>query len=313
MDIAALGDKLGAAAPMPTFNAEPVPGRRIHVDGDYAAYYCSGKDGTSPGIARNNILDRITALRSATGGTEVLMHLTHGLSDKGLRYLIAESRPYQGQRDAGRKPGNWDFLREYMETYEGEAFTPVIWSDREADDGMAYYSHNRLEHTTQYDVVHTRDKDMRMFAGLHCDWMTFAITKVPLGAYDVVGSDGKQYGHKWFWLQMLTGDGADHIPGIPKWGEVKAQKLLEGTKNNEEALKLVSDVYRLTKREAWADYFCEQAALLWMRTDAKADLTGFVDVLSDTDIGQTLAEYACGLANRVKAAKASLPVPAWSA
>lgn len=316
MDIAALGDKLGAAAPMPTFTAEKVAGRRVHIDGDYVAYYCSGKDGTSPGEARHNVISRIEAVKAATGAEHASMHLTHPLSDKAGRFLIAQTKPYQGQRDAGRKPGNWDYLREFMTDYSGSLFYPVVWKDREADDGIAYSSHNKLRATGTYDVVHTRDKDMRMFAGLHCDWLTFRTVEVPLGAYDVVGSDGKQYGHKWFWLQMLTGDSADHIPGIPKWGEVKAEKLLAGTKNNAEAFKLVADVYRLTKKEAWADYFCEQAALLWMQTNAFAHPDSFRAVVSGADFNLAdtwdVLVSADVMTARVAAARAALPVPAWT-
>lgn len=311
MDLKALGDMLGASAPMPTFNAEPVAGRVLHLDGDYAAYYCSGKDGTSPGTARDNVMSRIRDAKRATGATSCIVHLTHDLSTKGDRYLIAQHQPYQGQRDSGRKPGNWEHLREFMTTYTGPTFTQAIWSDREADDGMAYYSYNKLAATGEYDVVHTADKDMRMFPGLHLTWKTFETCEVPLHCFDKIGPCGKQYGLKWFWLQMLTGDSADHIPGIRNWGQVKAERLLRDAKDNEDAFKLVSDVYHVNKGEGWLDYFVEQAALLWMRVDPSA----LIDDFCRLPIGpayEYVDDAARKLVHRVQRAKQALPVAAWT-
>jgi hypothetical protein len=268
---------------MPFSNVQVVPGRVLHIDGDYAAYYCSGKDGTPIGLARRNVLDRIEKGKRAAGAASVEVHLTAGDSHKGHRYLIASERPYQGQRNAGRKPDNWHALREFMEGYEGGLFDTVVWSDREADDGIAYKTAAQLA-AGKSPAIHTRDKDMRMFGGLHIEWQTFAAHAVAANEYESYDRDGLLYGHKWFWTQMLTGDNADHIAGLKGVGKGAAPRILKGTRNNEEAFAVVEDLYRAKiPEEMWADYFVEQAALLWMRVDYRADIDNFLTVVPHTE------------------------------
>lgn len=264
-------------APMPGTSArEAVEGQPLHIDGDYMAYYCAGNDDTSPATARENCIDRIERALFVSGSTRPIVHLSDRACDKGLRFLIAEAKPYQGQRDGGRKPKNWDVLRDWMETYEGNRFEVKNWIDREADDGMAYVC-EAAAHINRPAALLTADKDMRMFAGLHIVWKTFEMVEVPTGTFDIT-HDGKQYGHKWFWLQMLHGDTADNIPGLPRVGEVAATKALSGVKNNQQAYEVVRDFYINKMGDRYADYFVEQAALLWMRTDKSARVLNFMTI-----------------------------------
>lgn len=301
MDIAALADMIGEAAPMP-FTTAPPPDPRLvaHMDGDYAAYYCAGNDDCSAGEARRNVIQRVERLKFVTGATKVYMHLTDGASHKGHRFLVAQRQPYQGQRNAGRKPHNWHHLREWMESYTGDLFIPRLWADREADDGMAYAC-DAVAATGKHGlhVCHTADKDMRMFAGKHVIWKTFQVHEVPYGTYESVGPDGEVYGHKWFWMQCLMGDTADHIPGINRLGKAGAVGLLAGTSSNSEAAPLVFGRYREAFGDAWADAFVEQAALLWMRVDRHASIGNF---LSLGVFGPAVSEAVGRLQRRVEEA-----------
>lgn len=286
MDLSALMALAAERSPMPGVEVRQHSSRVVaHVDGDYAAYFCAGSENCSAGDARRNVLSRLSHLKHISGADRIVMHLTHGASTKGDRFIAATTQPYQGQRVSSRKPNNWAFLREWMETYDGPHFTPKVWTTREADDGMAYVSTGAARHTGIMHVIHTADKDMRMFCGTHVAWDDYCITDVPLDAYDVVGKNGLQYGHKWFWMQMLMGDGADHIPGLPKVGEVTAEKLLFNTKSNAEAAGLVYGMYREKIGDGWRRYFAEQAVLLWMRTDRDAKL---LDVLQLGVFGEQL-------------------------
>lgn len=305
MDLVELMTRAAEVNPMP--NARPVrqhnPRVIAHMDGDYAAYFCAGSENCSAGDARRNVLSRCAQLKHITGAGKVVMHLTHGASTKGDRFLAATTQPYQGQRQAGRKPNNWAFLREWMETYEGDAFTPKIWMTREADDGIAYVNEGAALHANILHVVHSADKDMRMFCGVHCDWDSYEMTEVPLGTYDIVGENGLQYGHKWFWMQMLHGDSADHIPGLPKVGKVTAEQLLFESKDNLEACQLVSGKYSEVLGADWRKTFAEQAVLLWMRTDRDAEL---LDVLSLDVFGPKLKQAFYDLAEDVNEKRAIL-------
>ena len=42
----------------------------------------------------------------------------------------------------------------------------------------------------------------------------------------------QEYADEWFHKQWLMGDSTDHIPGIPKVGPVKAQKMLDSTRSD---------------------------------------------------------------------------------
>jgi hypothetical protein len=304
MDLSALMAAAGERSPMPVQVVRQHNPRVIaHIDGDYMAYFAAGSENCSAGDARRNVLSRCAHLKHISGAGKVVMHLTHGASSKGDRFLAATTQPYQGQRTAGRKPNNWAFLREWMETYEGDAFTPKIWMTREADDGIAYVNEGSAIHGNILHVVHSADKDMRMFCGVHVDWDGYGITEVPLGAYDVVGENGLQYGHKWFWMQMLMGDSADHIPGLPNVGKVSAEELLFGTQCNEDAAPLVYGKYSEVIGEGWRKHFAEQAVLLWMRTDRDAEL---LDVMKLDVFGPQLKQAFYDLAEDVNEKRAIL-------
>jgi 5'-3' exonuclease len=155
----------------------------------------------------------------------------------------------------------------------------------EADDLFG----ERAYHAPDDVVIYTQDKDMRMLPGIHLDWVTNRMHQVhvlqqslrPSLVQDSVFND-KQYGPKWFWLQMLHGDNADNIPGLPlarckygggpitpdgklnKVGEAAAPKILDAHSD----LTLAGAVelaYRSYYGERWLVEMLEQACLLWMR------------------------------------------------
>lgn len=303
IDIAAYAAQAAAAKPMPLVHVpSPQEGLVAHVDGDYCAYYCAGNDDTDPGQARRNLLSRLDSIKYATGATSIVVHLTDRASVKGERYLAATVKPYQGQRNSGRKPRNWEVLREYMENYDGDKFRMKNWMTREADDGIAYVTHHAAA-AGKLSVICTADKDMRMLPGRHIIWKTKQIFDVPYNTFESVGPDDEVYGHKWFWLQMLKGDTADNIPGLPGKGDVFATKCLDGTASNAEAFECVHEAYVSHYHKEWADRFVEQACLLWLRTDRYADLLNFLTVMPEDP---QLECAATALRRRVQARRAEV-------
>ncbi len=299
MDFTNLQDILDSVPEMIAPPPPTLPGLTLHVDGDYLVYYASGNDDTTQQDSRLNALRLIRKAQKASGAENVVVHNTSSGCNKGERYVIATVKPYQGQRDPGRKPKNYQHLREWVLGYEDDVFASKTWATREADDGMAACALHAIKSKPGYAAIFTRDKDLRMLPGLHVEWLTLDTVMVPPGAYDVTWKpsrweEGKEkvYGLKWFWLQMLMGDTADYIPGLegyktvgPKnnvmfkqMGEKTAEKFLEGCKTSDEACKVVKHLYREfydAKGNNWSDRFVEQAALLWMRTDNKAQVADF--------------------------------------
>lgn len=303
-----LQDAIDSAQPIVAEVPPVVPGRVLHMDGDLLCYTCGGNEDTTVGYSRTNALSRITKAREMAGAERTVLHLTMADSTKADRRLIASVKPYQGQRDSSRRPKNWGYLREFFEGYRDNDPQLAVqrWSTREADDGLAFaamygttVAHNEI-------ALCSGDKDLRMVTGCtHVDWNTYETVYVPPGAFHVE-FNGKVYGHKWFWLQMLQGDTADNIPGLPRLdgkpvGPVRAEKLLHPATNNAEAFSEVCDCYMLEYQDEAADRFVEQAALLWMRSDASASIDGFMQVCTD---GGRLNEAVLRLEQRIKEAHA---------
>lgn len=276
-----------------------VPGRICHIDGDYLCYFAAGGGEMPPGIARQTAKDRIEKFRVLTGSERAIVHLSSRDCTKGERFFIAKETPYQGQR-TGKKPGNWAVVREFLENYDGKLFTVKIWKTREADDGAAYC----CEASGGRDACASRDKDWRMFSAIHIDWVTFQICEVPPGTYHIVGDNGEDYGHYFFWFQMLAGDTADHIPGLYGTGKVDAREILAGCNSNADAFATVVSRYREQRPDDWQDYFVEQAALLWMRTGRLAEISDFTSIIPDGN--EWVAQSVARLTSRVEREKAEL-------
>ena len=252
----------------------PIPGRLLLVDGDGLAYSCAGSDDTDPGQARINVLQKVEAAMRASRSERACILLTMPGSIKGHRYAVARLKPYQGQRSSGRRPKNWQYLRNLLEN--AKLPYPVVRTyTAEADDLFG-----RAGAAQGWDnvVILTEDKDMQMVPGHHLSWRDFNYTWVPPDAW-AIESHGKVFGRKWFWLQMLHGDTADNIPGLPGFFNEKGVAKPVGPKTAEKFLADCSDEF-IARATVWGLYcnffptrdeaavaFCEQAVLLWMRRD----------------------------------------------
>lgn len=270
-----------ADAPIKVRDLPPVvPGRVLHLDGDLLCYWAGGSEDTTVAESRSRAISKINTLREQSGSESVVLHLTADASTKGDRRLIATVKGYQAQRKSGRKPKNWGYLRQWAEQ-GSDLFRTKVWATREADDGMALCGH-----TAEFGkvAIASGDKDLRMVPAVHVNWNTYEVTEVPHGSFHVHGADGLTYGHRWFWEQMLQGDTADNIPGLPYWygakcGKVTAAKLLTGYEDNEDAFALVYAGYEAEYGEEADDRFIEQAMLLWLRCDHNADIVDVQRIL----------------------------------
>lgn len=307
-------DAAAAASPVETVAPPIVPGRVLDVDADMVCYWAGGTDETTVQTSRMTALNKIEFMREMSGSESVVCHLTADSSTKADRRIIATVKPYQGQRKGGRKPKNWGYLRDFFTNYKGPLFTTKVWATREADDGICYAAHAKPVPlgTTPNRVIASADKDMRMIPGWHIDWNTGEMVEVPMGAFEVWNkAHDKLYGHKWFWMQMLQGDTADNIPGLPMLegkpvGPKRAEKLLADVHDNHSAFDTVSCAYQLEYGEHWAARFVEQGLLLWMRRDAQAsvwDLSNFLLPLAHSEV-QALSYEVTQVEQRIKEAYA---------
>lgn len=192
-----------------------------------------------------------------------------------FRYDVAKSRPYKGTRK-NPKPYHFYNIVSYLKTYYN-----VVLSDSglEADDMMC------IEQMSRDDtIICSRDKDLRICPGLHFSWecggqaakgptLTDKVGWLEMEIKEKVNSTTGRvnkekkvtgYGLSFFYFQMLAGDAADNIPGLPKWGAVKAYDTLHKLDTEQELYKAVKALYKEVMGDEAKDYFLEQANLLWM-------------------------------------------------
>lgn len=134
-------------------------------------------------------------------------------------------------------------------------------------------------------IICSRDKDLRICPLKHFSWEcggqasigpteTDRIGWIDLKIKETVDPVTKKvkkeksvvgYGLSFFYAQMLMGDTADNIPGLPRYGPAKAYELLGHLRTEDEIKSTVKDHYKFVMgKEKGKDFFLEQANLLWM-------------------------------------------------
>lgn len=291
------GIDLSALTPhMPAQNfPEEVSGRVVHIDADFLAYMVSyEREGNIIELndMQHNTRVAVEKIRKLAGAQAVHLHLTPGTSTKGDRNAIAIQKEYQGNRKDKPKPAKLHIMRTWM----GQAFPATLCQLYEADDSMSSMQYKAIASGAQnLSIICSKDKDLDMVPGLHLDWVSGEIkTADTFGEIwlDTSGSSIKLkgLGQKFFWAQMLMGDSADNIQGIPvvmnehmskpkKCGPAMAYSMLCDIKTNRDAFLYVKQCYENTGKFVgykhwetgadvpWQLVFVSEAKLLWMRRD----------------------------------------------
>lgn len=313
MDLAAIGVN---AAKSDVTTTPLHKGRVLQADADFFAYECARLE-ESVNENFHVLKQHLEVKRKMAGAEFINVHLTLGL--KGGRDQIATVKPYQENRSGSRDPllqARVRELRVLMANYRNEFTTPVVNLLQEADDSLTQYQVRQIALAgVDSSVIMSGDKDLWMVEGLHCDPKTarmYTVKGYGKCEYKDVGNKEPKLvgaGTSWFWHQMIMGDTADNIAGLPKLsgrlanrylptkkidpqrkavacGEAKAVAILKDVTNDKEAAKRVFECYEgYYGGEAMAMLF-ESAFLLWMRrTSAVLDV---LDYLRSVDLPYTI-------------------------
>ena len=186
---------------------------------------------------------KIQAYKRLFGTNKVEVVLT---GPDNFRDEVAVTKPYKGTRKQP-KPYNYGDLKLVM--IEDGA---VVTQNEEADDYLSYMTCNQY-----HNVAVTLDKDAYNTPSYIYNPKKEELTYV-----------SEEDATKNFFTQMLTGDGVDNIPGLPRYGKVRAEEVLEGLSTYKELRKAVAMEYAchpdVDDPEA---YMTEQGILLWMRRE----------------------------------------------
>lgn len=206
-----------------------IKNRVAHIDADFMAYMVSAEskaeldpDDPTPRKTFDDMLHNayvaVDHIRRMAQAERAVLHVTHN-SDKGGRGESAIIKPYQANRLDRDKPEHLDEIRVYLGSGVNDTtgvFVGAMHTHQEADDGMCQAAIADPENA----VVCSKDKDLLMVPGLHMDMDTYEVwTAERFGSIwiDDTKSSKKVKGHgtKFFWAQMLMGDTADNISGLP--------------------------------------------------------------------------------------------------
>lgn len=193
------------------------PGRVLHIDGDFLAYQVSADDTKTLADMKHNHDVAVEELRLLAGAEKVVSHLTASHGDKGNRFVIAVQKEYQANRKDKVKPKYLHHIKLWMH----ETRNAVLHEYQEADDGLCQANYNaKISGSPDLSVLVSKDKDLQMCPGWHLDWDEGELEFVD--GYGYVQLDRSKTspkivgkGTSYFWSQMLTGDGADGIQGLP--------------------------------------------------------------------------------------------------
>lgn len=231
----------------------------LYVDGDILLYQI--------GFGFEDIKS-FDLVELAIDGFFARLHKTLGIRDKRIfltgkgnfRDEVAVTHKYKGTRKQ-EKPKWYNDIREYM-IYMMDA---EVIEGMEADDMLSICITSNPE-----GICCSRDKDLRTTAGQHYAWGTRTIPEKPLQSIEELGYielNAKRKllggGKKFLYAQALMGDKVDNIIGIPRFGDVKAFKLLEDATSEWDLYERVRTEY-IVHFEDYLERLHENMNLLYM-------------------------------------------------
>jgi len=180
-----------------------------------------------------------------------------------FRYEVATIQPYKGNRKGVPRPTHEKAIREYLIDRWGA----TVSEGQEADDDVSISAHY---YSPNY-VIASEDKDLETVPGWHTKLSNIELYKITPTQARVN-----------FYTQMLTGDTADHIRGVPGIGIKGAEKIIGETTADHKLFAKVREAYynyhtkQLEKQELsieeetiWNNVdreILETGRLLWMKT-----------------------------------------------
>jgi hypothetical protein len=179
----------------------------------------------------------IVTVLGAVNATSFKCYLTAKNDTTLFRRKLATIQPYKGNRKDFVRPVHYDAIRAYLKAYwRAEIVTGI-----EADDALSMEQHKHLyweEDDLKCDsIIISIDKDLLQVPGAHYNFHTETFTFIdPL------------VGLKNLYKQTLTGDNADHIPGVNGVGPKTAEKLVEKATTEEELATICKSVYNKHNR-----------------------------------------------------------------
>ena len=167
--------------------------------------------------------------------------LLEGELDTCFRYGVCKTFNYKSKRTSQEyvsfwKPYIYNILIDKLK------FVEVVRSI-EVDDMLAILNNTKLKDDYKI-IIAGQDKDLLQIPTTHFNYVKGEFINANEES-DLILTKSKLtgYGYKLLYAQCITGDTADNIPGIKSLGPVAAYKALHSCQTEEEAKKIVIDLY----------------------------------------------------------------------
>jgi hypothetical protein len=168
-----------------------------------------------------------------------------------FRNAIATRATYKGNREGSTKPKHFRAIRDHLVAKWGA----LLSSQEEADDLIG------IAATMAPDsIVCSIDKDLMQLPGRHYNFVTKEETAV--SPKDAVLN---------FYVQALSGDPVDNVPGVDGIGPVRARKILDGAKSPYECWQRTVDAYQTAYGAGGYVMAIEAARLVFVRRQVNQD------------------------------------------
>ena len=188
------------------------------IDADCVAYWAAaGCDDMLVAAAYKRCDDRMEAIADQIQTKELRLYLT---GRHNFREEVAAQQRYKGNRydkygnRITKQPLHLQAVRQYLI----DKHDAVLCDGQEADDALAIAQMKCNASQDWHSIISSIDKDLRIIPGLHHDMNSGFIEEVDTLGYLSLDKKGKVRGAglKFFLAQLLMGDSADWIPGLPK-------------------------------------------------------------------------------------------------
>ena len=180
-----------------------------------------------------NLRSKMNSIFSDLNIRNYRLYITHPNIKKNFRYNLASIKVYKENRAHKPKPHFYQQVRNLLvRDYSAE-----IIEGEEADDAIGKLATEQYNLYNNYEMLYIAsiDKDLRMIPGYHYNLKSRVLVYID-----------EQEASFNFWMQVVTGDRIDNIPGIYNWlvlqGKVDQAKELKKSRYLKKLKEELKDV-----------------------------------------------------------------------
>jgi len=196
----------------------------VLIDADSLMYFSSYGSEEDQILSETKLQEKIYDILNIVGQSyNIEKYYIFVKGQDNFRYKIYPN--YKGKRPA--KHPVIDVLNQFLV----QEFGAIESHNAESDDYVFSYSQ-----TPEYKgrtIICSVDKDLLQIPGIHYDYQK--------NKFHVIDEDTARYNLA---IQMIMGDAADNVPGLFRYGIVKAQKLIKMGMTKFECIKVILKEYQ---------------------------------------------------------------------